>query len=80
MSKAMGQLTAAEASNVNAVVMFGDPNNDDPVPNTNAADVKTFCNDGDLICDGRAIIRAPHLAYGSDAGAAADFVAGRMNA
>jgi cutinase len=76
----MSQLSAAEASNVGAVVLFGNPNGDDPVPNTAAADVQVFCNRGDLICDGRNTILAPHLTYGSDARAAADFVAGRIGA
>lgn len=79
-SKAMEQLSAAEAENVGAVVLFGNPNGDDPVPNTNAADVKVFCNTGDLICAGTATILPAHLTYGSDAGEAADFVASRIQA
>lgn len=78
VSKAMDQLTAAEASTINAVVLFGNPNGEDPVPNTNAADVEVFCNAGDLICEGRNTILPPHLAYGSDADAAADFVESRL--
>jgi hypothetical protein len=79
-SKAMAQLSADEAANVGAVVLFGNPNGDDPVPNTDAADVEVFCNTGDLICAGTATILPPHLTYGSDAGAAANFVAGRIQA
>jgi cutinase len=75
---AMERLSADEASNVGAVVLFGNPNGNDPVPNTNAADVEVFCNVGDLICAGTATILPPHLTYGSDAGAAADFVASRI--
>ncbi|KPI42381.1 putative cutinase 3 [Cyphellophora attinorum] len=78
VSKAMDQLTADEASNVGAVVLFGNPNGNDPVPNTNAADVEVFCNVGDLICAGTATILPAHLTYGSDADEAADFVAGRI--
>lgn len=74
----MGQLSAAEAANVGAVVLFGNPNGNDPVPNTSPADVRVFCNRGDLICDGRNTVLAPHLTYGSDARAAADFVASRI--
>lgn len=74
----MEQLTADEASNVGAVVLFGNPNGEDPVPNTNAADVEVFCATGDLICAGTATILPPHLSYGGDVDEAADFVASRI--
>ena len=74
----MARLSADEASNVGAVVLFGNPNGNDPVPNTAAEDTKIFCNAGDLICAGQSIVLAPHLAYGSDATEAAQFVASRI--
>jgi len=60
-------------------VLFGNPNNGLPVPNINNANVKTFCNAGDLICEGQPVVLAPHLIYGTDTPAAAAFIASRVN-
>ncbi|KAF3082709.1 hypothetical protein TWF706_001593 [Orbilia oligospora] len=70
------KLPQAAANKIAAVVMFGDPKNGDALGKGADAKSKTFCNAGDLICRGQAVILAPHLTYGSDTGDAARFVAG----
>ena len=67
-------LPAATMQAVSSVVIFGDPDNPQPVQGASAAKTKVFCADGDAICAGQAVVLPPHLSYGSDAGAAADFV------
>ncbi|KAL0632161.1 hypothetical protein Q9L58_008954 [Maublancomyces gigas] len=52
-------LTTAEASSVNSIVLFGNPDNGDRFPGTLNNNVKTFCRTGNLICAGKAIILAP---------------------
>ncbi|KAK6527351.1 hypothetical protein TWF281_010531 [Arthrobotrys megalospora] len=73
---AISQLPQAAANKIAAVVMFGDPKNGDQLGKGADAKARTFCNRGDLICRGQAVILAAHLTYGSDTGAAASFVAG----
>ncbi|OJD40262.1 cutinase [Diplodia corticola] len=72
--KAGAQLDAATAARVAGAVIFGDPDNPQPVENVE--NLKVFCAEGDLICEGQPVILAPHLSYGADAGAAADWIAG----
>lgn len=79
VSKAAEQLSADVAARVSAVVLFGNPNGNDPVPNIDDANVEVFCNAGDLICAGQAIVLAAHLTYGSDTDEAAEFIAGKVN-
>lgn len=67
-------LTADQSAFVKSAVIFGDPNNGDAVGNVGAANTKVICHDGDLICAGQSVIRAPHLTYGRDADTAAAFV------
>ncbi|KAF3128747.1 hypothetical protein TWF594_011498 [Orbilia oligospora] len=64
----------AAANKIAAVVMFGDPKNGDALGKGADAKSKTFCNAGDLICRGQAVILAPHLTYGSDTGDAARYL------
>ena len=52
-------------SQVDAVVTFGDPDRDTALPGGLEANRKTFCNQGDQICEGRAVVLTPHLQYGS---------------
>ncbi|KAF8151758.1 cutinase [Crassisporium funariophilum] len=75
---AAASLSPALQNRVNAVVTFGDPNRDETLPGVLEGRRKTFCAAGDLICDGKAQIRAPHLSYGGDAPEAASFVAARV--
>lgn len=72
---AISQLPQAATDKVAAVVMFGDPKNGVALGKGVDAKAKTFCNAGDLICRGQAVILAAHLTYGSDAEDAARFVA-----
>ena len=58
------------------VVLFGDPENGTAVGSVPTADVKSFCADGDEVCNGSGTftITAAHLTYGNDADTAAAFV------
>jgi hypothetical protein len=71
-------LPADQAAFVKSAVIFGDPNNGDPVGNIGAASTKVICHNGDLICVGQSVILAPHLTYSKDAGDAAQFVVANM--
>ncbi|KAH7045311.1 cutinase, partial [Macrophomina phaseolina] len=71
--KAAAQLDSQTAAKVAGAVIFGDPDN--PKPVENVQNLKVFCAAGDLICAGQPVILAPHLSYGANAGAAADWVA-----
>jgi cutinase len=73
---AIGNLDAATASKISAVVLFGDPKDGQALPNVDASKVLTVCHDGDNICAGGDIILLPHLTYAEDADTAAAFVAG----
>jgi cutinase len=77
---AADMLSAQDAAFVNSAVIFGDPNNGDPVGKVSAANTMVICHTGDLICAGQAVILAPHLTYGVNAGEAATFVVGNMKA
>lgn len=59
---------------VSSVVIFGDPDNPQPVTGASAAQTKVFCAQGDAICAGQALVLPPHLSYGQNAGEAAQFV------
>ncbi|RYP23583.1 hypothetical protein DL767_008775 [Monosporascus sp. MG133] len=61
------------SSKVTASVTFGDPFQRQKV--AGVQNQKVFCNVGDGVCSGTFIITPAHLTYGSDASAAADFVA-----
>ncbi|KAI9815947.1 MAG: hypothetical protein M1827_001939 [Pycnora praestabilis] len=69
------QLSTATASKIAAVVLFGDPDDGQPIQDVPTMNVDTFCFSGDLICDGLPIVDPEHLAYSVDAVPAADFVA-----
>ncbi|KAK8162436.1 cutinase-domain-containing protein [Phyllosticta citrichinensis] len=71
---AAAQLDTAVAARVSAAVIFGDPDFPKPVPKIDPEKEKVFCAKGDAICKGQAIILPPHLSYGSDAEAAAQFI------
>ena len=65
MHKAAPQLSSSVQNRVNAVVMFGDPDNGQALPGVLNGRSKTFCATGDDICAGGQIIAAPHLSYGA---------------
>ncbi|CAN8105236.1 unnamed protein product [Discula destructiva] len=72
--RAAADLSAATMEKVSAVVTFGDPDQNDTIPNIDASRVKVICHAGDNICLGGALILYPHLTYSVDAPAAAAFV------
>ena len=74
----MKQVPAQTASRVAAAVLFGDPDNGQPVQGVDASNVITFCNKDDLICKGKPIVLPAHLSYGLNGPAAAQFVAGKV--
>jgi len=72
------QLSTSVQSRVNAVVVFGDPDDNQGFPGVLNARSITFCAQGDDICAGGDIINSAHLSYGADAGAAATFVVSQL--
>jgi cutinase len=56
----------------------GDPNNGEAFPGTLNNNVKTFCHDGDLICEGLPFPGDAHSTYENDAPEAAKYVADRL--
>lgn len=75
---AAGKLSSVVQNRVNAAVVFGDPDNGQAFPGSIDAHEKTFCADGDNICDGGILVFPAHLSYGSDATAAAVFVVSQL--
>ncbi|KAI5851614.1 cutinase-domain-containing protein [Morchella snyderi] len=65
-------------SMIAAIVLFGDPYDGDAFPGSLNDNVATFCNEGDLICDGIPIILPVHLSYDHDVCEAADYIAARV--
>ncbi|KAI9702313.1 MAG: hypothetical protein M1836_000792 [Candelina mexicana] len=68
------QISSSVAARVSAVVLFGDPNDGQPLKNVDTLKVDTFCFNTDLICDGLPIVAAAHLSYAFNAAQAAAFV------
>ncbi|KAF2181599.1 carbohydrate esterase family 5 protein [Zopfia rhizophila CBS 207.26] len=77
---AASMLSADETAFVNSAVIFGDPNEGDPVGNVPAAKTNVICHTGDAICQGTSLVLPPHLTYGMDANDAAAFVATQAGA
>ncbi|KAF4614450.1 hypothetical protein D9613_002536 [Agrocybe pediades] len=72
------KLSSTVQNRVNAVVVFGDPDDNQGFPGVLNGRSLTFCAVGDDICLGGDVIDAAHLSYGADAPAAAAFVAARV--
>ncbi|TFK27371.1 cutinase [Coprinopsis marcescibilis] len=72
------QLSTSDQDRVTGVVTFGDPYRDTPLPGVLQSRRKTYCNAGDLVCDGLPLILGPHLAYGRDLADAANWIAARV--
>jgi len=68
-------LPANVGSWISSVVVFGDPDDGQAIPNVPASKVDTYCNPDDNICVNGDLILPAHLTYGLDAEAAAAFVA-----
>ncbi|KAF5393092.1 hypothetical protein D9757_001242 [Collybiopsis confluens] len=65
-------LSPAVASRINAAVIFGDPDNGTDV--TGVANLKVTCHNGDNICQHGDLVLPPHLTYGADTPASAQFI------
>ncbi|KAJ7464797.1 cutinase [Mycena galericulata] len=72
------QLSAAVTARINAAVIFGDPDNGQPVQGISAADTDIDCHVGDDICAGGDLVLEPHLTYGADTPAAAAFMVSKI--
>lgn len=67
---------------ITGVVLFGFTRNaqdNGRIPNYPQNQTKVFCAFGDLVCNDTLIITPAHLTYGSDAAAAASFLASTLN-
>ena len=64
------------ASQISAVVLFGDPFNGQTVGSMPAGEVLELCASGDHVCDGSGTfqITQAHLTYGQNATQAANFI------
>ncbi|KAL7272338.1 hypothetical protein RUND412_004858 [Rhizina undulata] len=71
---AADQISTSLYSLIKGIVLFGDPDDGKAFPGTLNDTVKTFCHEGDLICDGLPIVLVQHTTYGEDAAAAATWV------
>ena len=81
--RAIENLPQNVKNRIDGVVTFGDTQNlqdRGQIPNFPREKLRIFCNTGDLVCAGTLTITAAHLTYGSDAPAAANFLAGRIRA
>ncbi|KIJ32011.1 carbohydrate esterase family 5 protein [Sphaerobolus stellatus SS14] len=72
--KGAALLSSSVQSRVNAVVMFGDPDNGQALAGGLSNRSLTFCATGDDICLGGQIITVFHLGYGANTPQAASFV------
>ncbi|CEI65382.1 hypothetical protein FVEN_g6198 [Fusarium venenatum] len=71
-------LPAETTAKVAAVLNFGDPFQRQAIQGVSADKVKIICHAGDGVCAGTAAITPDHLTYSKDAGAAAEFVASKV--
>jgi cutinase len=70
-------------SRIAGVALFGDTRNKQDgghIPNFPREKSKVWCNASDGVCGGSLAVGVTHLAYASEAGAAASWLAGRVNA
>lgn len=63
---------------LHAVLIYGDPNDGDPVGTIPSSKVKIICHEGDNICEGGILVLAPHTNYQIDANAGAQFIASKV--
>ncbi|KAK4963525.1 hypothetical protein LTR10_001154 [Elasticomyces elasticus] len=74
---AAAMLSASQTAFVNSVVIFGDPDNGEPVGSIPSSKVLIICHVGDDICLHGDLILPPHLTYAVNAQQAANFVASK---
>ncbi|KAF5374194.1 hypothetical protein D9758_004593 [Tetrapyrgos nigripes] len=72
------QLSSTVKSRINAVVIFGDPDNGEAVSGISSSRVDVICHIGDDICAHGDEILLPHLTYGQDTPAAAQFIVSHL--
>ncbi|KAK0264378.1 hypothetical protein LTR91_009340 [Friedmanniomyces endolithicus] len=72
--KAALELSASQTAFINSVVIFGDPDDGEPVGSVPSSKVLIICHVGDDICLHGDLILPPHLTYGENAQQAATFV------
>ncbi|TKA68140.1 hypothetical protein B0A55_06949 [Friedmanniomyces simplex] len=71
---AAAMVSASETAFVNSVVIFGDPDNGEPVGSIPSSKVLIICHVGDDICLHGDLVLPPHLTYAVNAQQAANFV------
>ncbi|KAJ6504646.1 cutinase, partial [Mycena vitilis] len=67
-------LSASVLARIKAAVIFGDPDDGEPVQGVPASRTDVICHTGDDICLHGTQVLQPHLTYGKDAPAAAAFI------
>ncbi|KAK1824727.1 hypothetical protein LTR12_000784 [Friedmanniomyces endolithicus] len=72
--KAALELSASQTAFINSVVIFGDPDDGEPVGSVPSSKVLIICHAGDDICLHGDLILPPHLTYAQNAQQAATFV------
>ncbi|KAK1055365.1 hypothetical protein LTR74_015742 [Friedmanniomyces endolithicus] len=72
--KAALELSASQTAFINSVVIFGDPDDGEPVGSVPSSKVLIICHVGDDICLHGDLILPPHLTYAANAQQAATFV------
>ncbi|KAL1983157.1 hypothetical protein VTN96DRAFT_407 [Rasamsonia emersonii] len=70
---AISQLPAETASWISSVLLFGDPDDGQAIPNVDSSKVDTYCHEGDDICQDGLLILPAHLTYAEDVSSAAQF-------
>ncbi|KAF5392780.1 hypothetical protein D9757_001019 [Collybiopsis confluens] len=71
-------ISSAVAARINAVVIFGDPDDGQAVAQIPSSKVDVDCHTGDDICAGGDLVLEPHLTYGADTPAAAQFIVSKL--
>ncbi|KAK4505624.1 hypothetical protein PRZ48_003587 [Zasmidium cellare] len=69
--------TSGGTQSISSVVIFGDPDNGEPVAGVSQDRVLVLCDPTDNICDHGFLVLPAHLSYGKDAQQAAQFVVQR---
>lgn len=83
ISGAVQALDDSLRDKVKGVALFGFTRNlqdKGQIPGYPEDQTKVYCAVGDLVCSGTLVITPAHLTYGTDAGSAADFLAGTVDA
>lgn len=69
---------AANRVSLCEVLIYGDPDDGDPVGSIPSSKVKIICHEGDNICEGGILVLPPHTNYQIDANAGAQFIASKV--